>query len=113
MELNDYINIFSEEFAGELPPNYPGDHAIKINNKDPLYGPLYNLSIRELEVLNQYLNKILERKWTIPFTNLAKAPILFILKKDKSLRLYNNNNNNNLLNGPARLRRLCGGYLSI
>ena len=62
IELNNYINIFNEEFAGKLPFNYLGDHAIKINNKDPLYGPLYNLSTRELEVLRQYLDKILEKK---------------------------------------------------
>ena len=27
-------------------------------------------------------------------------------------KFYTYNNNNNLLNGPARLRRLCGSYLS-
>ena len=52
IKLNNYINIFSEESAGELPFNYPGDHAIEINNKDPLYKPLYNLSARELEVFH-------------------------------------------------------------
>ena len=47
MELNNYINIFNKEFAGELPPNYPKDYIIKINGRDPLYKPLYNLFARK------------------------------------------------------------------
>ena len=78
MELNNYINIFNKEFAGELLFNYLGDHVIKINNKNPLYGPLYNLSTKKLEVLCQYINKILEKRWIKPFT-------LFMPKKDKIL----------------------------
>ena len=85
MELNNYINIFNKEFIGELPFNYLGDYIIKINNKDLLYGPLYNLFIKKLEVLHQYLNKILEKEWIRPSTNLIRIFILFILKKDGSL----------------------------
>ena len=88
IELNNYINIFNKEFAGGLLFNHPGDHTIKINSKDPLYKPLYNLSIKELEVFRQYLNKILEKRWIKLFTNLAGAPILFIPKKDENLQLY-------------------------
>ena len=43
IKLSNYINIFNKEFVGELPFNRLGDHAIKINNKNPLYKPLYNL----------------------------------------------------------------------
>ena len=85
IELSNYIDIFSKEFAGELLLNYLGDHAIKIDGKDLLYGPLYNLFARELEVLHQYLNKILEKRWIKPFTSLIRVFILFILKKDRSL----------------------------
>ena len=90
IKLNNYINIFNKEFASKLLFNYPRNHAIKINGKNPLYRPLYNLFIRELEMLHQYLNKILEKKWIKPFTNPIGVPILFILKKDKNLRLYIN-----------------------
>ena len=62
IELNNYINIFNKEFANKLLFNYLGDHAIKINNKNPLYKPLYSFSIKKLEVLYQYLNKTLEKK---------------------------------------------------
>ena len=90
MELNDYINIFNKKSTGELSPNRLGDHTIKTNNKNPLYRPLYNLSARELEVLHQYLNKSLEKRWIKSFINPAGVPILFISKKDRNLQLYIN-----------------------
>ena len=85
MELSDYINVFNKEFAGKLSPNYLGDHTIKINKKDPLYRPLYNFSVRKLEVFRQYINKILEKKWIKLFTSLVGVSILFIPKKDGNL----------------------------
>ena len=85
IKLSNYINIFNKKFVGELPPNYLRDYIIKINSKDFLYRPLYNLFARELEVFYQYLNKILEKRWIKPFINLIKTPILFMLKKDGNL----------------------------
>ena len=85
MELSNYINISNKEFTGKLLFNYLRDHIIKINNKNLLYRPLYNFFIKKLEVLHQYLNKILEKRWIRSFINLIRAPILFVLKKDKNL----------------------------
>ena len=90
MELSNYTDIFNKEFTGELPFNHPGNHAIKTDGKDLLYKPLYNLFTRKLEVLHQYLNEILEKRWIKSFINLARVFILFMLKKDKNLRLYIN-----------------------
>ena len=90
IKLNNYINIFNEEFAGELLFNHLRDYIIKINNKDPLYRPLYNLFVKKLEVLCQYLNEFLKKRWIKPFTSLIGVFILFIPKKDKNLRLYIN-----------------------
>ena len=85
MELSNYINIFNKEFIGVLLFNHPKDYTIKIDDKDSLCGPLYNLFIRELEVLHQYLDKTLEKGWIRPFISLVRIPILFMLKKDKNL----------------------------
>ena len=49
--LKNYADVFSVEDAGVLLLNRPFDHAIKTEGKDPLYGPLYNLSEGELKVL--------------------------------------------------------------
>jgi hypothetical protein len=43
-----------------------------------------------LKILRKYLNKNLEREYIQYSINSAGAPILFILKKDGSLRLYVN-----------------------
>jgi hypothetical protein len=43
-----------------------------------------------LKILKKYLNENLEKKYIQYFINPAEAPILFILKKDGSLRLYVN-----------------------
>jgi hypothetical protein len=41
-----------------------------------------------LKILKEYLNKNLKKKYIQYFINPTKIPILFILKKDGSLRLY-------------------------
>ena len=61
MELSNYTNIFNKKSTGKLLLNHLRNHAIKINGKDFLYGSLYSLFVRELEVLHQYLNKALKK----------------------------------------------------
>jgi hypothetical protein len=43
-----------------------------------------------LKILKKYLNENLEREYIQHFINTAEASILFILKKDGNLRLYEN-----------------------
>ena len=62
VELNNYINIFNKEFTGKLLFNHLEDYIIKIDGKDLLYKPLYNLFTRKLKVLHQYLDEILEKR---------------------------------------------------
>ena len=50
VELEDYTNIFSAEDASKLPPIKVGDYTIDITDNLP-YGPLYNLSAKELTIL--------------------------------------------------------------
>ena len=86
--LSSYTDVFSTEKASVLPQNKATDHSIStIDGKEPPYGPLYNLSPRELEVLREYLEKALQNGWIRHSTSPAGAPVLFVLKKDGSLRL--------------------------
>ena len=62
------------------------EHAIE-TTKDPPFGPIYNLSVKELEVLRQYLDESLDKGWIRHSTSPAGAPILFVPKKDGGLRL--------------------------
>ena len=61
------------------------EHIIK-TTKDPLFGPIYNLSEMELVSLREYLNKGLDRGWIQHSISSAGASIL-VPKKDGKLRL--------------------------
>jgi hypothetical protein len=60
--LADFADVFDTEKAGELPAHSKHKHAIEIEGEgDPLYGPLYNLSIKELRTLREYLDDALAK----------------------------------------------------
>jgi hypothetical protein len=86
-EFRDYEDVFSKEAAGQLPPFKEGDHAIDLEGKEPPYGPLYNLSSRELEVLRDYLDDAMAKGLIQRSISPAGAPVLFVPKKDGTLRL--------------------------
>lgn len=51
------------------------------------FGPIYNLSEKELEALREYLDENLKKGFIRPSESPAGAPILFVKKKDGSLRM--------------------------
>lgn len=121
--LKEYEDVFSLEAASILPQNRPTDHAIDLlPDREPPYGPLYNLSGRELEILREYLEKALASGWIQHSTGPAGAPILFVPKKDGTLRLcvdYRGLNSMTIKNRcplpliSETLDRLCGArYLT-
>ena len=85
--LADYADVFDIAKAGVLPAHSQHSHAIELEGGQPPYGPLYNLSVKELEVLRAYLDDALLKGWIRPSTSPAGAPILFVPKKDGGLRL--------------------------
>ena len=50
--------------------------------------PIYNLSRKELKILREYLNSLLEKGWIRPSKSPAGVLILFVLKLDSTIRLY-------------------------
>ena len=87
-ELDEYRDLFDNDSAAMLPEHRSTDHAIQLKDgKEPPFGPLYNLSQRELEVLREYLQKEVERGRITRSTSPAGAPIIFVPKKDGTLRL--------------------------
>ena len=85
-ELADLADVASELEAGKLPRHSEGEHAIDLIG-DPPCGPIYNLSVRELAELRRFLDDALANGLVRPSTSPAGAPILFVPKKDGSLRL--------------------------
>ena len=87
-ELEQYRDMFDNDSAAMLPTHRVTDHAINIKDgKEAPHGPLYNLSQRELGVLREYLQKEVERGRVVRSTSPAGAPIIFVPKKDGTLRL--------------------------
>ena len=87
-QYEQFADICSDEEARELAKHSQHDLAINLAPEgQPPHRPIYNLSSSELEVLRKYLKEYLERGWIRRSRSPAGAPILFVKKKDGSLRL--------------------------
>jgi hypothetical protein len=88
-EYADLAEVFSKQKAHELAPHRgPLDHHIHLEkDSKPVFGPIYNLSETELQVLKQYIEENLQRNFIRPSTSPFGAPVLFVKKPDGSLRL--------------------------
>lgn len=74
--------------AERLPPHSHQDQKIDlIDGKTPPFGPLYNLSTEELQILHNYIQDMVAKGLIRPSTAPCGAPVLFARKKDGSLRL--------------------------
>ena len=86
-EYQEFMTHFSEVEANRLPPQRPGDHRIQLREHTTTsFGPLYSLSKQELEALFKWLDENLAKGF-IRQSSPAGSPILFVKKKDGSLRL--------------------------
>ena len=87
-EYNEFADVFSKESASVLPPHRPHDHRIPLEpGTTPPFGPLYSLSEVELKALDEYIKENLSKGYIQASTSPAGAPILFVKKRDGSLRL--------------------------
>jgi transposase InsO family protein len=83
----DFEDVFAE------PPSGVSDavrtvHAIDLEEGAEVpYGPIYPLSEKELRVLREYLHDSMAKGWIKKSISPAGAPILFVPKKDGTLRL--------------------------
>src|SRR5436190_7368487 len=88
-EYRDLAEVFSKAKSEELPPHRgPLDHAIPLEpNSKPVFGPIYNLSETELQVLKRIHDENLRKGFIRPSTSPFGSPVLFVKKPDGSLRL--------------------------
>ena len=91
-EYSDFSDIFSEEKTLVLLECIElNEYIIDLeDNKQPSYGPIYNLDLVELETLKTYIKTYLKVGFIQPFKSLADTPILFDKKLDGSFCLYIN-----------------------
>ena len=86
--LKEYADIFPKDLPSELPPKRTVDHRIELSeNKPPSIQPIYRMSPKELETLREELDDLLKKNHIQPSKSPFGAPVIFVRKKDGSLRL--------------------------
>ena len=85
-EYHEWLHLFKKEET-KLPQHQPWDYEIKLEpGKQLTFGPLYQSSAKELKFLKTYLEENLEKGIIRKSTSPAASPILFVPKKDSTLR---------------------------
>ncbi len=88
LKYGEYIDVFSKSEARQLPDYILIEYTINTGDAESLYKSIYNLLTNELSILRDNLKKLLKKRYIQRLISLAGAPILFILKKNKGLRMY-------------------------
>ena len=84
----DFADVFSKSKADTLAQHRPYDLKINIEEgATPPHGPIYSLSQTELLALREFIDENLATGFIRPSRSSHGAPVLFIRKKDGSLRL--------------------------
>jgi hypothetical protein len=86
--MEEFADVFPEKLPDGLPPDR-GD-AMKIETDptaDPPFRPVIRLSIAELDELRKQLDQLLAAGFIKPSTSPYGAPVLFVRKKDGTLRM--------------------------
>eukprot|EP00253_Pinus_taeda_P017918 PITA_17918 len=85
--VQDFADVFPEEIPG-LPPKRDLDFTIElIPGAAPVSRAPYRMSVPELTELKMQLQELLEKKYIRPSVSPWGAPVLFVRKKDGTLRM--------------------------
>ncbi len=85
---SEFQNVFSKMKIYKLFFRKTHDHVIDIMSKHEFFFEfIYILSIFELQILKNYLNEYLKKKFIISSTSSAGFLILFVKKTNEKLRL--------------------------
>ena len=85
--VSDYLDVFPEELLG-LPPQREIEFAIDVvSGATPTSITPYRMDPVELKELKLQLQELLEKRFIRPSVSPWGAPMLFVKKKDGTLRL--------------------------
>ncbi|KXN89215.1 hypothetical protein AN958_05918 [Leucoagaricus sp. SymC.cos] len=85
-KYHHYLSIFSDKHAKQFPPAQKWDHQIELLPSFELKAFLnYKLTPKEMEELDKFLNKNLEKKYIQPSKSPMASPFFFVEKKDRKL----------------------------
>jgi hypothetical protein len=83
-----FKDVFEKKNAEILLEHRPYDYAIELQDRaQSPFGPIYNFSQTELAALREYIEVNLSKNFIRHLKSPAGAPILFIKKKNGSLRM--------------------------
>jgi hypothetical protein len=86
--LTEFADVFPDKLPAKLPPTRSVDHKIELEgNKMPNIPPIYGMSPKELDVLRKELDELIESGHIRPSQSPYGSPVLFVKKKDGSMRL--------------------------
>jgi hypothetical protein len=89
MQYLDFKDVFEKKNADILLEHRLYDYAIELQDgPQPPFGPIYNLLQTELAALRKYIDENLSKNFIWHSKSPAGASILFVKKKDGSLRMY-------------------------
>jgi hypothetical protein len=85
--VRDYLDVFTEVYSG-LPPNREIEFTIDlVPGTQPIHKAPYRMAPTELKELKEQLEELLDRGFIRPSVSPWGAPVLFVKKKDGSMRL--------------------------
>lgn len=86
--LNEFRDVFPEQLPKRLPPERSIDHRIElIPHEQPPSRNSYRMSTKELDELKKQLNELIENGFIQPSKSSYAAPVLFVKKKDGTIRM--------------------------
>ncbi|KAL3701254.1 hypothetical protein R1sor_019276 [Riccia sorocarpa] len=86
--VHNFMDVFPEDLPAGLPPKRRIDHKIEVipGSTPPCKAP-YRLALHELEECKAQIEEMLEKGFIQPSVSPYGAPVLFVKKKDESLRM--------------------------
>ncbi len=88
---HDFLNVFDKEKTTQLLLHWLYDHKIELKNESQSsWSQLYFMSSYKLQKIKEYLEENLKKKFIILSKASFASSILFVKKKDDSLRFCMN-----------------------
>jgi hypothetical protein len=86
--LSDFSDVFPPELPSHLPPQRDVDHRIELTQTSPpTLRSVYRMSPAELDELKKQLDELVAAGFIQPSKSPFGAPVLFVKKKDGSMRM--------------------------
>jgi len=86
--LQKYNDVFPNDLPSGLPPKRDIDHKIElVSGSEPPTKAPYRMSPAELDELKKQLTELLDKQFIQPSKSPFGAPVLFVKKKDGSMRM--------------------------